>query len=78
MPCLTFANRETLGHIPYTPELHVSLGDHFHCRVFVESPPLPWRMPSGVCCTGTSGDPLVQPWTRRAGHNPHSGTAVLL
>lgn len=78
MPCLTFANQEKLGHIPYTPELRVSLGDHFHSRVSVESLLPPLRMLSEGCCTGTSGDLLVQPWTRRAGHSPHSGIAVLL
>lgn len=78
MPCLTFANRETLGHIPYTPESHVSLGDHFHSRAFVGSRLLPLRKPNGECCMGTSGDLLARPWTQRAGHSPHSGTAVLL
>lgn len=78
MPLLTFANREKLGHIPYTPGLHVSLGDHFHFQVFVESPLPPLKRPSAGCCTGTSGDQLAQPWTQRAGHSPHSDIAVLL
>lgn len=78
MPFLTFANREKLGHIPYTPGLHVSLGDHFHFRVFVESPLPPLKMPNEGYCTGTSGDLLVQPWTQRADHSPHSDIAVLL
>lgn len=78
MPFLTFANQEKLGHIPYTPGLCVSLGDHFHFQVFVESPLPPLKRLSEGYCTGTSGDPLVQPWTQRAGHNPHSDIAVLL
>jgi len=78
MPCLTFASRETLGHIPYTPESHVSLGDHFQSRAFVGSRLLPLRKPNGECCMGTSGGLLARPWTQRAGHSPHSGTAVLL
>lgn len=78
MPFLTFANREKLGHIPYTPGLHVSLGDHFHFRVFVESLLPPLKMLNEGYCTGTSGDLLVQPWTQRADHSPHSDIAVLL
>lgn len=78
MSFLTFASQEKLGHIPCTPGLHVSLGDHFHFQVFVESPLPPLRMLSEGYCTGTFGDLLVLPWTQRAGHSLHSDTAVLL
>lgn len=75
---LTFADQGKLGHIPYSPGCHGSLGDRSHSQGFAVSPLLPWRTPSGVCCMETSGDRLVQPWIRRAGHSPHSGAAVLL
>lgn len=75
---LTFADQGKLGHIPYSPGCHGSLGDRSHSQGFAASPLLPWRTPSGVCCMETSGDRLVQPWIRRAGHSPHSGAAVLL
>lgn len=75
---LTFVDRGKLGHIPYSPGCHGSLGDHSHSPGFAASPPPPWRRPSEVCCMGTSGDQPAQPWIQRAGHSPHSGAAVLL
>lgn len=78
MPCLTFANQEKLGHIPYTPGWYVSLGDHFHFQVFVESPLPPLRMLSEVYYRETFGDLLVQLWIQRSGHSPHNDIAVLL
>lgn len=78
MPSLTFANQEKLGHIPYTPGWHVSLGGHCHFQAFVGSPLPPWRTQSEVCCMGIFGDLLVQPWIQRADRSPHNDTAAPL
>lgn len=67
------ASRETLGHIPYTSESRIS-EIIFTLKLLLEVP-LPLRKPNGECCMGTSGDLLARPWTQRAGHSPHSGTA---
>jgi hypothetical protein len=78
MPFLTFASQEKLGHIPYTPGWHVSLGDHSRFQVFAESPLPPLRMLSEACCMETFGDLLAQPWIQRADHSLHNDIVVLL